>query len=263
MDKSGLMHSLNSINPYLNDIVIIGGWAWYFYRRYLCGQDVISLEFTRDLDCAVSRALKKKDRTMKELLKEHGFEWVPTGDFKPPSEKYAWPDNKDSRAVIEFLTPSLGSDRTSTVEVQKGLVAQPLRYLNILIEDTLTLKVDESYEGNSFRGSIVVPKPGMFVAQKALSYTRRRTSREKGKDLHYMYDLIDRPQELENRIVGEIKERNDRAWYESMMANLKIAFSDQGRDEIGWILDQELSQTPSRKYVFETFNRFIEHIEHG
>lgn len=261
MDKSGLIHSLNSMNPYLNDIVIIGGWAWYFYRRYLCGQDVISLDFTRDLDCAVSRGLKKKGRTMEELLKEHGFEWVPTGDFKPPSEKYAWPDSKDSRAVIEFLTPSLGADRSPTVEVQKGLVAQPLRYLDILIEDTLTIEVDESYEGNSFKGSIVVPKPGMFVAQKALSYTGRRSSRGKGKDLYYMYDLIDRPLGLEDRIVGEIKERKDKAWYESMVANLKTAFSDQGRDEIGWILDQISSQTPSRKYVFETFSRFIEHIE--
>ena len=35
MKIRGFVHVLKAIEPRLGEVVIVGGWAWYLYRKYL------------------------------------------------------------------------------------------------------------------------------------------------------------------------------------------------------------------------------------
>ena len=83
---------------------------------------------------------------------------------------------------IEFLTDQTGLRPNTVLEVQKGLHAEALRYVSILVENTLELVID--YVGTIQDGPpiiVQVPTPAAYIFQKGLSVTRRRESKRRPK----------------------------------------------------------------------------------
>lgn len=79
-----LIESLSAIEPYLRDVVLVGGWVPTVYvELHHPAYEGATLK-TRDIDIAVPRALNVRSRTIGELLEANGFECEMSTTEIPP-----------------------------------------------------------------------------------------------------------------------------------------------------------------------------------
>jgi len=140
----GLFKTLAMLEAYLPQIVIGGGWAPFLYYHYLAKNKQHTPVLTSDIDLMVRHQMPiVGSKTINEILT---VEAELTTAFK----------NRDNPAVIhyegtidgveieiEFLTDQTGSQHEKVLVVQKGLHAEALRYVSIILENTLMLEIDE------------------------------------------------------------------------------------------------------------------------
>jgi hypothetical protein len=255
MKVRGFIRVLQALQPRLADVVLTGGWAWYVYRKYLTGEKSIPGEFTLDVDIVLPRRFRATGPDLDDLLQESDFELEMGGDERPPVSRHSWPSAKDPEAIVEFLTPALGAGAEATLEVS-GVVAQQLRFLDLLLDDPLVLRVHERARGESFDGTVCVPRVGLFVLHKALTYRRRKLKEKRYKDLFYVFDLVDESRNLGSSIDADLAfclTKRGRSW---LMRAAEFLEKDCGRpedDAIGRVRDQiPEERRPSRRYVSET-----------
>jgi hypothetical protein len=116
---------LRALEPLLNRVVIIGGWAHRLYRFDNVGVPRYDAIHTTDTDVAVARDAADR-REIGECLAKNGFVPEYRGEDKPPITHYHLGD-ASSEYYVEFLTPLRRSRRPQeTVEIG-GIVAQALR----------------------------------------------------------------------------------------------------------------------------------------
>jgi hypothetical protein len=261
MKVRGFVRVLQTLEPRLGDLVLAGGWAWYLYRKYLTGERSLPGEFTLDVDVALPRRLASGETKLDDLLAEADFELKMEGDERPPVSKYFWPSIEKSEAIVEFLTPALGSGEKATLEIN-GIVAQQLRFLD---HDPLILEVAEGSGENRFIGRIRVPRVGLFVLQKALTFPRRRGREKRSKDLFYLFDLADESRNLLPRVGEDIQGFPNRArtrWKQRAARNLTAECGEVDSAGIGAVLNQIPQENrPPRRYVHETFRSLIGVLE--
>lgn len=150
----------------LDGMVVAGSWCVLFYQAYFDSEDFTPTLRTRDLDFAVpvpTRFSRKTD--VAELLDDLGF----VLDFRGEEGhmRLMHPD-----LILEFLVPERGRGSSGAFDIPElGVNAQPLRFLDLSLNDTVTV---------DFRGIPVrLPHPVRFALQKLL-VSRRRDDREKG-----------------------------------------------------------------------------------
>ena len=255
---------LQALAPRSSDFVIVGGWAWYLYRKHLTGERSFPGEFTRDVDVAVPRRLASVETKLDELLAGADFEAKMSGEERPPVTRYFWPSADNPEAAVEFLTPALGSGGQATLDVD-GIVAQQLRFVDLLLRDPLVLEMTEGLGDDRFSGSVRVPRVGLFVWQKALTLPRRHDMAKRDKDLFYIFDLVDQSRGLLSRIEEDIRGlpgRGTRGWKQQAMRNLIAECGELGSSGIGKVLNQIPPESrPQRRYVHETFLSLIDVLE--
>ncbi|GAB4252812.1 MAG: hypothetical protein Kow00129_13680 [Thermoleophilia bacterium] len=183
-----LLIGLKALRPYLDDIVVAGGWVPYLYAAHLPpSEESVALK-TRDLDLAVPREIPRRGKTIDQLLDDANF----TCEFRslghPPVTVYLAAHAGDE-VEIEFITTAQGAD-IGVRKVQDGLTAQELRYVDLLLERTWSLRLDALTAGE-IEGRVWVPTPAAFILQKALSRMRRTDSSKKEKDLYYIFYVVD------------------------------------------------------------------------
>lgn len=110
MRVDGLDHALQTLEPYLGDLILCGAWAWFFYRRCFGSDRWIPAEFTRDLDCIRPERLPVRGGSLCDRLEAESFEWVPRGSDTPPAAHFAWPSRNRPEIEIEFLVPARGRE---------------------------------------------------------------------------------------------------------------------------------------------------------
>jgi Nucleotidyltransferase len=99
---------VQALNPWLNQIVIIGGWAHRLYRLHPLSQRLeFSLLTTLGADVAIPEKLPVFGQDLHERLKESGFEDVFLGEHRPPVTHYRLGENA-AGFYAEFLTPLIG-----------------------------------------------------------------------------------------------------------------------------------------------------------
>lgn len=115
---------LRALEPVLDRLMIIGGWAHRLYRFDHVVVPSYDAIHTTDTDVAVARdAAERKE--IWECLAKNGFVPEYRGEDKPPITHYHLGD-VSSGYYVEFLTPLLLSRRPQeTVEIG-GIVAQAL-----------------------------------------------------------------------------------------------------------------------------------------
>jgi hypothetical protein len=144
--RQTLEHSLQRIlwelRPYLNDIVVIGGWVPYLYQRY--GSFPAwrgRLALTAEVDILVSREVPPGDRPLiPVILESAGFEPV-----YATSSAAVWANEPERGEKVEFLVPHTGTYRelgsVVPVRAQRGMGAISLTTLEVLQRHTSTLRV--------------------------------------------------------------------------------------------------------------------------
>jgi hypothetical protein len=193
-DIGGFSHLIAALDPWLDRVVIVGGWAHRLYHLHPSAQ---KLDFaplmTLDADVALPPTWPAQTPTIRDALVANGFEEEFRGDDMPPATLYHLGD-KDSGFYAEFLTPLTGSGHTrsgkrkATAQVA-GVNSQQLRFIELLLNDPWTVELRvEDFELPATK-VVRVANPVGFLAQKMLIH-HKRSAEDQAKDILYVHDTL-------------------------------------------------------------------------
>ncbi len=185
-----------AIEPWLTQVVIIGGWAHRLYRLHPCAQHIEYLPLTTlDTDIAVPARLKVIDTDVRERLIANGFEEERLGQDQPPATHYRLGDAKTG-FYAEFLTPLFGPEhgrdgKPKATRRVAGVVSQQLRHLEILLLTPWTVSLSGS-NGFSLEDpkEVRIANPASFLAHKVLIHKKRMRVKF-AKDILYIHDTLE------------------------------------------------------------------------
>jgi len=187
---------VETLNPWLDQVVIIGGWAQRLYRLHPLAQPLDYAPLgTLDTDVAVPPHLPATGSDIRRRLLENGFREQLMGDTLPPAAHYHVATG-DSGFYAEFLTPLEGSEvkrggkRDATASIA-GVSAQKVRHLGVLLGAPWEVMIAPAngYPTPGVR-QVRVPNPAAFLAQKILIRDKRNLGK-RAKDALYIHDTIE------------------------------------------------------------------------
>jgi hypothetical protein len=119
--------------------------------------------------------------------------------FFPTQESARTEQRPPEQYCMEFLTPLVGGrvDRAggavTTKEIQKGVTAQRLRYLDLLMVESwrVPLAVLPGMGGRvDERIRVKLPHPGLFVVHKVLVSGEVGRREKRAKDMAFIYEVL-------------------------------------------------------------------------
>jgi hypothetical protein len=209
--EPALHRVLWELRPYLDAVMVIGGWVPYLYSRY--GGFVTwngRTSLTAEVDVLLERPLPAGERaSIADILRDGGFQ--PTTDG-PGSA--VWVGDVARGEVIEFLIPHTGTARQvgNTVQVgaQPGLRAISLPGLELMQRFKQTLSVPLITNAGSAVLPVNVPWLGAYMVNKASTFTRRQPHAPGGskryKDLLYLRDVMAAGAEVVRHVERELSD---------------------------------------------------------
>jgi len=237
MDESaelGLAAVLDALNPYSDDLMLVGGWVPYLYARNLEASPWAGL-LTTDIDLAVPRRLVVRGQTVDALMKGIDFEDAFRSVDQPPLVKYVG-SIAGADVEVEFLTTEQGN-REGVKVVQSGLHATALHYVDVLLEHPF--RIDVALAGRLVQ--VAVPSPAAFLLQKGLVFPRRKIRDKKAKDLYCVFDVWHSCTPWRSWIIEQLGEsmRAEKPQYLAKCAgNLARYCSDVSGDGIRMLVEQ-------------------------
>jgi hypothetical protein len=267
----GFFNTLVILKSYLSEIVIGGGWAPFLYYRYLFGDRDHAPVLTSDIDLMVKHHVPTiGPNTIDELLTRANLK----AKFKtldtPPIIHYEG-TIEDVDVEIEFLTDQTGSRQETVLEVQKGLHAEALRYVSILVENTLELVIDDADTINGTSPIIVqAPAPAAYIFQKSLSFTRRRDKQKASKDLYYIFDILAGLPGIQDKMLADFEtfSKKHTEWFRKFLSNLRTYFESPASEGPLRIVEQRpadafpgLDDDQLKHHAFGTLEQFILKLE--
>jgi hypothetical protein len=182
---------MRALEPWLGDIVIVGGWAHRLYRFHQFAQPLeYKALITLDTDIAVPENLPADQQDIAQRLHDHGFTETFLGDHQPPVTHYRLGPEQNG-FYPEFLTPLQGSGHTrkgkpdKTVRVA-GVSSQKLRHVDVLLRDPWEVSIKPDEPSLLVR----VANPTAFIVQKLL-ICDKRGEWQLAKDVLYIHDTIE------------------------------------------------------------------------
>ena len=263
---TGLLNTLWILRDYLSEIVVGGGWVPFLYYRYLIEKSDRETIFTRDIDLLVkSQVPVIGSQTIDKLLGAAGLKTVFKSRDTPPLIHYE--GEIDGVAVeIEFLTDQPGSSSDSVRKVQPDLYAEALRFISLVVDNTVELTISHRAFGEEGAQLIVkVPTPAAYVFHKGLIYRRRKDQRKGYKDLYYIFDILTGCHKMMPSIMDDFVRlaRLHKSWFRTFVNNLGTDFADADSDGVLRIVEQrpadvfqDLDEDQFRIFVYGTFEKF-------
>ena len=187
---------VDALEPWLDQVVIIGGWAHRLYRQHPLAQPLDYEPLgTFDTDIAVPLDLSATGEQIRARLLERDFREELMGDMQPPAAHYRV-ETGDNSFYAEFLTPLEGSavkrgGRLDVTARVSGVSVQKLRYLELLLQNPWDVMIAPAtgYPTPDVR-RILIPNPASFLVQKILIHEKRDRDR-RAKDILYIHDTIE------------------------------------------------------------------------
>jgi hypothetical protein len=187
---------VESLRPWLAQVVVVGGWAHRLYRLHPLAQQLRYEPLaTLDADVALPAGLKVTGDEIYQRLAANGFEAVFLGQYKPPAAHYrlAVPGIE---FYAEFVAPLAGGaisrgGRPKATRKVGGISSQNLRYIEVLLARpwSVTLSANNGFPLPDTR-RVQIANPASFLTQKILIH-RRRNRQDRAKDILYMHDTIE------------------------------------------------------------------------
>jgi len=202
---------LEALRSYNKEIVVIGGLANALYEYHSFGKksplDTIA---TKDLDVLVSKKVTVINENIVKRLEEEGFKIEPVAADDKFITKFRY---EESNFEIEFLCPKYGADPLRgkdqiVTEVQEGLMAQPLRYLDLALFNTWSVSSELIPSLIGINLDIQIPSAGAYLIQKFIIRNDINRTRFNQKDAFYTYELLLKFRDNLNFVVesvGEVK----------------------------------------------------------
>jgi len=194
-DLGNFVQLIVALDPWLDHVVIIGGWAHRLYRLHPRAQELdYAPLMTLDTDVALPATLPAEGQSLRERLLASGFQEEFLGDHRPPVTHYRL-GQEAAGFYAEFLTPLVGGpisrrgERKVTALIA-GVATQRLRHLDMLLTDPWSIDLALTLVTAGEPRRIRIPNPASFLAQKALVHARR-TRGGRAKDVLYMHDTLE------------------------------------------------------------------------
>lgn len=203
-----ILSRLNKVGI-LQHVILIGSWSIYFYKYYFKSKDYSTYIRTKDIDFLVPIPPKfAKETNIFELVKDLGFLEKYRG-----SKGYIILEHPD--LSIEFLVPERGHGINKPYLMpQLSINAQPLRFLDFLVENTILIKV----EGLNLK----VPHPAAYALHKFIIFKRRNKIEKHDRDiegaLRIFNELTRNNKHNEIRLIFK---KMHKKWQEKVIDNLK------------------------------------------
>ena len=123
-DDEKFAQLVDALGPYLDSVVIVGGWAHRLFRSHPLAQALSYTPLmTRDADVALPAGIAVDKENLRDRLLSHGFHEEFLGDDRPPVTHYQLGDT-DAGFYAEFLTPLIGGEfRRDVVGGREGTSA--------------------------------------------------------------------------------------------------------------------------------------------
>ena len=190
-DRRFFYRLVAALEPWLDKIVIVGGWAHQLHRLhpYAQGLDYPPL-MTLDADIAVPAQLPVGEQDIRQRLLAQGFTEELFGDDHPPATHYRL-GGDETGFYAEFLTPLIGSEynrtreRKATMQIA-GVSSQQLRHVELLLNHPCSIEL----EFGGFTARVQIANPVTFLAQKVLIHQKRKRD-DRAKDILYMHDTLE------------------------------------------------------------------------
>jgi hypothetical protein len=212
-DIAGFSRLITALDPWLDRVVIAGGWAHRLYHLHRSAQ---KLDFaplmTLDADVALPPALPAQTPTIRDALVANGFDEEFLGDDMPPATLYHLGD-KASGFYAEFLTPLTGSEytrsgkRKATAQVA-GVNSQQLRFIELLLNHPWTVELQVVDFELPAPTVVRVANPVGFLTQKILIHDKRNAE-DQAKDILYLHDTLQlfgaRLGDLRDEWIGRVR----------------------------------------------------------
>ncbi|MBV9107918.1 MAG: hypothetical protein JO306_00750 [Gemmatimonadetes bacterium] len=209
--ERSLRRVLWELRPYLDTIVVIGGWVPHLYQRYGGFAAWRSrLALTAEVDVMTERALPADGRPpLSQLLRESGFEpraragglAVWEGDLMAGEKVEFLVEHRGTALQVGTIVPIVG---------QPGLGAISLPGLAVMMRFRQPLKIPFATGGPETL-DVWVPRLGAYLVNKAQTYAARKSSADggdskAGKDLLYIRDVMAAGPEVVRRIEADLAE---------------------------------------------------------
>jgi hypothetical protein len=194
-DSVAFARLLEALDPWLGDLLIVGGRAHRLYRFHPLAQSPNHAPVvTRDADVAFDLNARLVGN-IGAALKGAGFDEELSGEYIPPVTEYRLGE-EDQGFFAEFLTPLRGGefkrDGTPDATVKKaGVIAQKLRHVDLLLIAPWSVKVSTDVGvpvGKPLR--VKVPNPVSYIAQKLLIQKHRKPDK-RPQDVLYIHDTLE------------------------------------------------------------------------
>ena len=194
-DDEKFVQLADAIGPYLDRVVIVGGWAHRLFRLHPLAQTLpYAPLMTRDTDVALPTGITVGQENLRERLLSRGFHEQFLGDDRPPVTHYQLGD-RDAGFYVEFLTPLVGGefrrddirDVTATIA---GITAQKLRYLDVLLIAPWSVSLGVGADTGRLPVRINIANPVSYIVQKLLVSGKRKPA-ERAKDVLYIHDTLE------------------------------------------------------------------------
>jgi hypothetical protein len=187
---------VDALEPWLEQVVIIGGWALRLYRLHPLAQPLNYEPLgTFDTDVAVPPGLPATGEQIHERLLGRDFREELLGDTQPPAAHYRV-QSGDTSFYAEFLTSLEGGEvkrggrRDVTARVS-GVSVQKLRHLELMFQNPWDVTISPAVGYPTPRSRrILVPDPAAFLVQKILIHEKRNRDK-RAKDILYIHDTIE------------------------------------------------------------------------
>lgn len=260
------LRTLWVLRDYLPDLVIAGGWAPYIYLRYWLKETEVEPIRTYDLDLAVPRAVPvRRGESIDQRLAGFGFIARLAGDEQPPLCRYVLVEGRQE-FIVDFLTRTRGRQQPGAVQVQAGLNATALHYVELLLENKQEVVIQDIFQdGTPVRLIAQVVTPGAYLFQKGLTFSRRGLPAKQAKDLHYIVMLLRDYPALQAAIVEALKDLGYRhpAWFRTFRHHLAQAFGHPDARAVVWVEQQTrgAGRNVSRPAIYATVQALLRALE--
>jgi len=213
-----LTEVIQSLGPWKNFVVIGGGYALIIYKFYLADRFLGNPPVgTRDIDSLLPRRIHNPPKNdIAELLAASGFKHMPKDLDTPPTESFT-KEIGGIEVEIEFLTDNQVRENKHRNVSIAGIVAQPLSYLEMSLEQTLRFRTLSNEQG-------LVVSPGAWLFHKGLTFTRRTSDSKMLKDLYGIWYLASQLGPFSIQAISLFKDLalKHPKWYGTFRKNLEL-----------------------------------------
>ena len=250
-----LEECIQAIRPYLDQLVVAGGWVPSLYVKLYEGSATHEPLLTVDFDAVIARhAFVEHSITLDKTILSAGFNYDFASLDIPPVVKYVKNLEDNQQAEIEFLTEAGAAKRP--VEVIGSINAQALQYIDVLLDEPWSFPLEDY----ALTGSecLKVPRPSQYVLHKILVAPRRKGVRKTAKDLYYAFYVLDAFPAWRAEILDQLSHLSRQKNAQAAATYLATMFADI--DSPG--VEHVVSQRPQTAYATMTDDQFRQYCMH-